>query len=122
MSNMRLLPYKNFSLTYIEYRESYISNYGRDKFNKAFDAVINHEKTISLLRASKEKRVAPKGSEFCGLIFLMSYFIFAKNDTRAIGAIIALYLWNEKINNELRIADEKHLGWTIEEIFGFLRI
>lgn len=119
---MKLLPYKNFSLTYIEYREEYISTHGRDKFNRAFDAVLNYEKTISLLRASEEKRVAPKGNEFCGLIFLMPYFIFAKNDTRAIGAIIALYLWNEKINNRLQILDEKHLSWTIEEIFGFLRI
>ena len=119
---MRLLPFKTFPLTYLEYREEYISIYGREKFNKAFDAILNFNKTILLFQASEKNKRPPRGNEFFGLVFLIPYFIFAKNDTRAIGSIIALYLWDEKINQKFKMSDGNYFRSTIEEIFSCLRM
>lgn len=113
-------PISTFSETYQAYKQYYIARNGSNKFEKAFDVVTSSDKIKMILQWSITNRKAPSSKDFLIEIHAMSYFIFAKNETRAMGAIIALYHWNERINKTYHFASEQDMSDKIKSVFGQL--
>lgn len=114
------VPISTFNDTYLAYKSYYIARNGSNKFERVYDIVTNSEKIIRILQWSVTNRVAPSSQNFLIEIHLISYFIFAKNETRAMGAIIALYNWNERINKTYHLASEQDMSEKIKDVFGLL--
>lgn len=113
-------PITTFNDTYLAYKQYFIARNGSNKFEKAYDIVTNSDKINRILQLSADQRIAPTSKDFLIEIHAMSYFIFAKNETRAMGAIIALYYWNERVNNSYHLANERDMSDKIKSVFGQL--
>ena len=110
----------NFEDTYRAYKNYYIARNGSNKFEKIYDVVTNHSECSRILQYSVNNRMAPSAGDFLTCIFSMSYFILAKNESRAMGAIVFIYYWNERVNNHYGFATESQLSDKIRSIFGQL--
>ena len=113
-------PITTFNETYLAYKQYFIARNGSDKFEKAYDIITNSEKINRIIQWSINNKNAPTSKDFLVEIHTMSYFIFAKNETRAMGAIIALYYWNERVNRVYHFADEQDMSDKIKSVFGQL--
>ena len=113
-------PITTFNETYLAYKQYFIARNGSNKFEKAYDTVTNSDKIYKILQWSVGNRAAPSSKDFLIQIHLISYFIFAKNETRAMGAIIALHYWNERVNKIHHIASEHEMSDKIRSVFGQL--
>jgi hypothetical protein len=122
LNNYFMLPFPitTFNETYQAYKQYYIARNGSDKFEKTYDIITNSEKIKKIFQWSINNGKAPTTKDFLIDIHSMSYFIFAKNETRAMGAIIALYYWNERINKSYHFATEQDLSDKIKSVFGQL--
>ena len=110
-------PITTFNETYLAYKQYFIARNGSDKFEKAYDIITNSEKINKILQWSVNNKKAPTSKDFLIDIHTMSYFIFAKNETRAMGAIIALYYWNERVNRNYHFANEQDMSDKIKSVF-----
>ncbi len=113
-------PITTFIQTYKAYKNYYISNNGSNKFEKIYDTVINSDKIKTTLQWSVNNRKAPSSADFLINIHSIGYFIIAKNETRAMGALVALYYWNESVNNHYHFANEQDMSDKIRSVFGQL--
>lgn len=110
----------NFDDTYRAYKNYYISRNGSVKFEKIYDVVTNHSQCSRILQTSVNQRIAPSAGDFLTCIFSMSYFILAKNESRAMGALVFIFYWNERVNKNYNFATEQQLTNKITSIFGQL--
>lgn len=118
---MQKLPMKpTFYEMYIDYQTDFKNEYGREKFKKIFDTVTNSNTIRELISKAQSLNVAPSGRDYTTCILSMSYFIFAKSDTRLMGSIIALYMWDQQVNVYFQYKDIKAMYYTVEDIFGNL--
>lgn len=113
-------PITTFDATYNAFKQYYIARNGSNKFEKAYDIVTNSDKISRLLQLSVRDRVAPTTRDFLIDICAIPYFIFAKTETRALGTIIALHFWNERVNKTYRFASESDMADKIKSVFGQL--
>lgn len=113
-------PITSFDETYMAYKQYFIARNGSDKFEKIYDVITNSEKINKIHQWSVNNKKAPTSKDFLIDIHTMSYFIFAKNETRAMGAIIALYYWNERVNKFYHISNEQDMSNKIKSVFGQL--
>lgn len=87
-----------FDETYEAYKDHYIYTYGKMKFDKTYDVIMNSNKIMSMFRDSFREGIIPTAKDVLLVIHSIGYFIMAKNETRGLGAIIALKYWNENYN------------------------
>ena len=113
-------PITTFNETYLAYKQYYIARNGSNKFEKAYDIITNSAKIDKILKMSINYKSAPTSKDFLIEIHTMAYFIFAKNETTALGAIIALYYWNERVNKRYHFASEQDMSDKIKSVFGQL--
>ncbi|MBN2890698.1 MAG: hypothetical protein JXL97_02420 [Bacteroidales bacterium] len=113
-------PITTFEETYKAYKNYYISRNGSNKFEKAYDTIVNSDKIGNIMRQSKSRFIAPSAKNFLVEIHTIRYFIFAKNETRAMGALIALYYWNETLNKTNQLASDQEMSEKIKSVFGQL--
>jgi len=120
MRKLKIKP--TFHEMYMDYQSEFKNEYGRDKFQKIFNTVTNSNTIIDLIRKAQSLNIAPTGRDITTCILSMPYFIFAKSDTRLMGSIIALYMWDQQVNVYFQLKDIKAMYYTIEDIFGNLGI
>jgi len=87
-----------FDETYEAYKEHYIYSYGKKKYDKTYDVIMNSNKMNKMFRDSFSTGVIPTARDILIEIHSIGYFIMAKNVTRGLGAIIALKYWNDNYN------------------------
>jgi hypothetical protein len=109
-----------FNETYQAYKNYYIARNGSNKFEKIYDVVTNHSECSRVLQVTVNQRITPSAGDFLTCIFSMSYFIIAKNESRAMGALVFIYYWNERVNKTYGFATEQQLSQKITSIFGQL--
>lgn len=109
-----------FNDTYKAYKNYYISRNGSNKFEKIYDVVTNHSECSRILQFSVNQNIAPSAGDFLTSIFSMSYFILAKNESRAMGALVFIYYWNERVNKQYGLAIDTQLCEKIRSVFGQL--
>lgn len=109
-----------FNETYNAYKNYYISRNGSNKFEKVFDVISTSSKINSILNWSINNRQAPTSRDFLIEIHTIGFFIFAKNETRAMGALVALYYWNEKVNKNYHLTTDQEMSDKIKSVFGQL--
>jgi len=114
------VPISSFNDTYIAYKSYYIARNGSNKFERIYDDIINSSKINQILQWSVSNRKAPSSADFLVIVHTMSFFIIAKNETRAMGAIVALYYWNERVNKTYHFASEQEMSDKIKSVFGQL--
>lgn len=117
-----MLPFDitTFYETYQAYKNYFIARNGSNKFEKAYDIILSSNKIQQILSLSINKRIAPTSKDFLIEIHMIPYFIFAKNETRAMGALIALNYWDERVNNIYCLASERDMSEKIKSVFGQL--
>ncbi|HHT21852.1 MAG TPA: hypothetical protein GXZ87_00865 [Bacteroidales bacterium] len=114
------VPITTFQETYQAYKNYYIARNGSNKFERIYDDITNSSKIDQILQWSINNRIAPNAKDFLIIVHTMSFFIIAKNETRAMGAIVALYYWNERVNRKYCLATEKEMSEKIKSVFGQL--
>lgn len=114
------VPISTFQETYQAYKNYYIARNGSNKFERIFDEITNSNKINKTLQWSVNNRTPPTSKDFLINVHSMSYFIIAKNETRAMGAIVALYYWNEKVNKTYHLATEQDMSDKMKSVFGQL--
>jgi hypothetical protein len=114
------VPITTFIETYQAYKNYYIARNGSNKFEKIFDDIINSPKINQIFQWSVNNQKAPTSMDFLIVVHSMSYFIIAKNETRAMGAIVALYYWNERINKIYHLVSDQDMSDKIKSVFGQL--
>src|ERR1035437_4371506 len=103
-------PITTFNETYHAYKNYFIAKNGSNKFEKIYDIVTNSDKIKQTIQLSVNYSNAPSSADFLINIHSIPYFILAKNETRAMGAIVALYIWNEKVNTRYNFATERDMS------------
>lgn len=105
-----------FDKIYNSFKSHYIANNGSKKFDRVYQEINNSNKVKEAFLESARRQISLTGSEYFGLVFLLPYFVFAKNETRAMGALVALKLWDESVNRKYAIANKKEVDDIAEVI------
>lgn len=105
-----------FENIYSSYKSHYISNNGSNKFERIYKEIIESKKVKETFEESARRKISLSGTDFFGLVFLLSYFVFAKNETRAMGSLVALKIWNESVNRNYMIANKNEVDYKAEVI------
>jgi hypothetical protein len=115
-------PVNSLEPTYNAFKSYYTSKNGSTKFEKIFDTVSNSPLVNNAFLETAQRRVAPSGTDFFELILSLRYFIFAKNETRALGAVIALKIWEERVNQVYKLATPESIDYKLEIIMKKLNL
>lgn len=107
---------KSFEIIYSSFKSHYIANNGSNKFEKIHREIIESKKVREAFEESARRQISISGTDIFGLIFLLPYFIIAKNETRAMGALVALKFWNESVNRNYTIADKDSVYHKVQVI------
>lgn len=115
-----MMPFSVGSLepTYQAFKSYYVAKYGSNKFEKLYDSVANSDRIRNLFRITVTERIAPSGTDFISMILELRYFIIAKNETRAMGAVVALRFWNEQVNHVHHFATPEQIDQKLQVIFN----
>jgi hypothetical protein len=110
-------PITTFDDTYQAYKKYYIAKNGSNKYEKIYEIIFNSNKIDFILKHSVSDQIAPTAADFFVQIHAIGYFIFAKNETKALGILIAMNLWNEKINKRYKFATDQEMDHKIKSVF-----
>jgi hypothetical protein len=91
------------------YINSYIKEFGERKFQVIFEKIMTSNKISGLISKSRYKRIAPNFKDYIYSLNEIPYFIFARGQTQALAALIALERWNNEVNSEMRLKYDNDL-------------
>lgn len=99
-----------FDLYYIQKQNTFISEKGRNKYDTLYQKVLSSSVLAKLEGMSIHGGQAP-GAEDFSMVATSNWSLFFKFDqmTTAMGALIALKIWNEKVNLRYGMADDYKL-------------
>lgn len=119
-----MLPFQITTLdaTFHAFRTYYVSKYGTGKYETLYNKVANSDKFSRLFGESIRMQVVPTARDFINTIAVIPYFLFAKGETRALGLIIAIRLWDERVNKVYGFANTYELNHKMESIFQQLSV
>jgi len=115
---MIFIPTDSLENAYNAFKSYFIAENGSNKFEQVYSEIATSTKFKELCQYSIQNKSGLSGTEFFGLVFYLRYFIFAKNETRALGALVALKLWNDNVNKIYNFADKKSVNYKIETILA----
>lgn len=101
------------------FKENYIREYGERKYRKVLSKIHSSKKIGNLIHLSQIKQISPNKSDFLYSVKEIPFFMFSKADTLAIGAVLALELWHNTLNQEYYYLDEYNLNRVFEGIIIF---
>lgn len=104
------------------YETSYISKYGRDKFNKISEKVLTSKKLAELNGISIQMSGTPSARDFLSAIKSMPYFMFAGTDTTILACLLAIKQWDEKVNSVYHFAPQHTLDSKVQSVFKMFGI
>lgn len=102
---------------YTLYKTQYIFNNGQAKFNKIEEKILNSAKIAQLLNLSITHVTDPSEADFGAHIHSITYFIFANAETCAMGELIAMKHWDEKVNARYNFCSDHALCLKGEAVF-----
>lgn len=111
-----------FGAMFAEYRSYYINKNGISKYNKVHDNIQKSNKVSMLDGVSIRMKQAPTAKDYLNTLNTIPYFMFSGNETCALGAIIAIKLWNERVNQTYCFATNAELSHKVESVFKFLKL
>ena len=99
-----------FDLYYIQKQNAFINEKGRNKYDKLYQKVLSSSILAKLEGMSIHGGQAP-GAEDFSMVATSNWSVFFKFDqmTTTMGALIALKVWNEKVNIRYGMADDYNL-------------
>jgi hypothetical protein len=119
-----MLPFQITTLeaTFKDFRAYYIMQNGTEKYESLYNKVASSDKFSRLFGESLRMQVAPTVKDFIYTIALMPYFLFAKGETRALGVLIAIRLWDERVNKVYGMITETELDRKVQSVFDQLSV
>lgn len=119
-----MLPFEITTLesTFRVFRAYYISKYGNEKYEALFNKVATSDKFSRLFGESIRMRIVPTVKDYISTIATIPYFLFAKDETRALGVLIALRLWDERINKVYEMTTVSELDKKTYSVFQQLSL
>jgi hypothetical protein len=114
-----MLPFQITTLehTFLAFRTYYASKYGVEKYESLYNKVANSDKYSRLFGESIRMRIVPTAKDFIYTIAPIPYFLFAKGETRALGVVIAIRLWDERVNKVYSLATTQELDNKTRSVF-----
>mgnify|MGYP005976339049 FL=1 len=99
-----------FDLYYIQKQNAFINEKGRNKYDKLYQKVLSSSILAKLEGMSIHGGQVP-GAEDFSMVATSNWSVFFKFDqmTTTMGALIALKVWNEKVNIRYGMADDYKL-------------
>src|SRR5687767_9052054 len=107
-----------FSNLYNRYKDYYIFKHSQAKFNRIEEKIRGSTRLISLNNESKSKRLAPSATDFAARLHELTYFIFSGKETTAMGELIAIKIWNDQINSDYKLCNERDLFFKGESVIN----
>jgi hypothetical protein len=119
-----MLPFAITTLeaTFQAFRSYYISQNGPAKYEILYNKVASSDKFSRLFGESIRMHIVPTVKDFICTIALIPYFLFAKDETRALGILIALRLWDERINKIYEMTTSQELDKKTYAVFQQLSL
>ena len=90
----------------------YVRMFGELKYQTISDKIDNSNKITRLINESRLNQIAPNHLDFVHSINEITYFIFAKGETQAMGCLFALFRWVIEVNDSLKLVAD----WELEII------
>ena len=92
--------------TYNQRKSLYIHRNGQEKFDKLYSKVLNSNILARLEGMSIHGGIAPSAKDFCLIAtHIPTILMRFDQDTNIMCALIALKIWDEKINRVYQMAD-----------------
>jgi hypothetical protein len=88
---------------------SYIKEFGERKFKTILDKVMTSNRISGLISTAKYENVPPSSKDILHCLNEIPYFIFARGQTQAVAALIALQRWHEEVNSLQYLLTEEDL-------------
>ena len=101
-----------------DYLNSFKLEFGERKFRKVENKIFNSNKVSSLINISRQRMVVPNQNDYLPMLHEIPYFIFARREIIAAGAILALERWNLECNKDLQLASDIDLSRILHGIFN----
>lgn len=119
-----MLPFQitTIEATFQAFRSYYISKYGIDKYETLFNKVASSDKFSRLFGESIRMRIVPTVKDYIYTIAPIPYFLFAKGETRALGILIAIRFWDERVNKAYGLASPQELDRKTISVFEQLSV
>lgn len=119
-----MIPFQITTLenTFKAFRAYYTSQYGVDKYETLFNKVSTSVKLSQLFGESIRMRITPSVKDYIITMATSPFFIFAKSETRALGVIIAIRLWDERVNKAFGLANQAELDQKTRSVFEQLSV
>ena len=119
-----MLPFQITTLeqTFQTFRTYYVSKYGIEKYEALYNKIAISDKFSRLFGESIRLGFVPTAKDFIYTIAPMPYFLFARGETRALGVIIAIRLWDERVNKVYELANQIELDHKTQSVFEQLSV
>jgi hypothetical protein len=117
-----MIPFQITTLeaTFKAFRAYYISQNGALKYETLYNKVASSGKFSRLFGESMQ--MVPTVKDFIYTIAPMPYFLIAKVETRALGVLIAIRLWDERVNKAYRMVPPMELDRKVQSVFDQLSV
>jgi hypothetical protein len=99
-----------------DFLEEYKKEFGLRKYEKIEEKIFESSKISKLFRVAKEKNLVPNYMDYLANLHEIPYFLFAKANTVACAAFIAVERWNIEENTNNRLASDSELTSVLRGI------
>lgn len=102
----------------VEFSNEFQREFGERKLNTISEKIINSKKLAKLFTVSREKGLMPNQKDYLHCLHEIPYFMFSKAETLAMGALLALYRWNQECNPNHLLGDENRMQFVAQGILS----
>jgi len=119
-----MLPFQitTIEATFQAFRSYYIRKNGTDKYDTLFIKISSSAKFSRLFGESIRMQIVPTVKDYIYTTAQIPYFLFAKGETRALGVIIAIRFWDERVNKAYNLATSQELDRKMQSVFNQLSV
>ena len=89
--------------------EIYQRDFGANKFSKVFQKVVTSDKLNGMIGEAQGRMVPPGTEDILARLNTIPYFMFSRNETQAIAALLVLQRWHEMVNVHQNLLNEEGL-------------
>lgn len=114
-----MLPYiiSTQEETFKTYSDYYIWKNGRKKYEKVKEKVLFSNSIAQLNGISLQMNGMPTARDFLSAVKSTTYFMFAGQDATILACLLAINLWNEKINKVYKFAQQSIINNNVRGVF-----
>ncbi|MCF8318433.1 MAG: hypothetical protein K9I02_06770, partial [Haliscomenobacter sp.] len=110
------IQFVNYEAALVNYFDNYQREYGEIKYKQILKAVLSANKAQKVLLLMDTKHSTPSAVDIIATVMSLTYFLFAKKTTIAIGSVFFLHTWHTNTNLKYQTLDDNELTALFIEV------